>query len=742
VIALALVAAAASATSPNLLLVTIDTLRADRLHAYGYASIETPSTDRLARSGLLVQDATVQVPQTRPSHASILTGLLPYQHGIRDNYSPALSARHATLATVLRGRGYATGAFIGSVVLAAASGLDRGFETYDDPFSRAHRVAREEERPAGAVVDAALAWLKARAGRPFFAWVHLYDPHYPYAPPEPFARRYAERPYDGEVAYADAQVGRLLDLLETSGLAARTLVVVTSDHGEGLGDHGEDEHMLFVYDSTLHVPLLLSWPGVLPAGTKIAGQFRSIDLLPTVLELMGVPTPAVSGASRALALKAGARLPPSESYAESLFGSIHFGHAPLFALRAEGLKFIDAPRPELYDLREDPGETRNLAETRGTVAERMRARLRAYGGAPASAPPLASADAGTLERMAALGYVGVTASRSGAPSGADPKDKVQEVQAFTRDSRRAARLYEQGDLDGAIALLGRLSKADILSLEVQYLLGRSLARKHRYREAAEALEEAVSLVPSWAPAWLDLARTYAQAGDPERAKQSLERGLRANPATPALRVALSAVYRDQGDLPRAIAELREAVHVDPASADAWNALGLLLASSGQQNEATAAFEAGLKASPDDPDLLFNLAERRLAASRPAEAARLLERLSVVSPRYPGLQAAVVRAKASAAPPPAGTVHLRLLRVRDLARAEDVARRLAAGEDFAALARTVSIDPSAQHGGDLGRVRLADLAEPLRSAAAALAPGSVSPPVTTPSGVVLLKREPS
>jgi choline-sulfatase len=741
VIALALIAAASAAPPPNLLLVTIDTLRADRLHAYGYTAIETPATDRLARAGVLVQDATVQAPQTRPSHASILTGRWPFEHGIRDNFSPPLDPRHPTLATALRARGYATGAFIGSVVLAQA-GLDRGFQTYDAPFAGAQRAARDEERPAAAVVGAALAWLKPHAQGAFFAWVHLYDPHYPYEPPEPFAHRYAAHPYDGEVAYADAQLGRLLDFLDASGLASRTLVVVTSDHGEGLGEHGEDEHMLFVYDSTLHVPLLLFWPGVLPAGAKLPGQFRSVDLMPTVLDLLGAPAPAGGGgSSRAAALRSGARLGPSESYAESLYGSIHFGTAPLVALRAEGFKLIDAPRPELYDLREDPGETHNLFEQRATVAERMRERLRSYQAVPSRVAPAVSADAGTLERMAALGYVGVTASRAGAATGTDPKDKAPQIQAFTRDSRQAVRLFQDGDVDGALAVLSRLSQSEFLSLEVQHLLGRALLRKRRYGEAAQALEEATTLMPQFIPAWTDLSRAYLALGRRDMAAAGLERGVRANPGASVLRVALSAVYRDRGDSARAIAELREAVRADPASADAWNALGLLLTASGQESEAVQAFESGLKANPEDPDLLFNLAERRSSAGRSAEAARLLERVSAESPGYPGLPAALKRARADAAPPPAGTMRLRLLRVADRARAEDVARRLAAGEDFAALARAVSKDASAAQGGDLGRVRVADLAEPLRSAARALAPGAVSPPLQTDAGYVLLKREP-
>jgi arylsulfatase A-like enzyme/tetratricopeptide (TPR) repeat protein len=769
--------AVATTPPPNLLLVTIDTLRADRLGAYGYAAIDTPATDRLAREGILFEDATVQVPQTRPSHASILTGRLPYEHGIRDNYSPPLNPRLPTLATTLRGKGYRTAAFIGSYALASISGLDRGFELYDEPFSEGGKrtaVYTRPERPAAEVVDSTLTWLRRPRTGPFFAWVHLYDPHSPYVPPAPFAGRYAERPYDGEVAYSDAQVGRLLDFLDRQGLRGRTLVVVTADHGEGLGEHGEDEHLMFVYDSTLRVPLIVSWPGTLPSGIRLGGQFRSVDLLPTLLDLMGLPPVPTGGLSRAASLRKGARLADNESYAESLFGSVHFGYAPLRALRAEGWKLIDAPRPELYNLREDPGETRNLVDLRGQVAARMRERLRTYDTGGGSPPPVAPGDPGSMERLAALGYVGGAVPLGGAGSGADPKDKIQEYQDYTRGVQNAIRLYREGQLDEALALLTRLSKAETVSLEVQYFLGKSLLRKERYAEAARALEGALALVPRWTETYLDLSRAYTELGKLRDGVSVLERGLRLDPGNAAfqrergillyglgdlsrartalegarsldprnvrLRLALSAVYRDQGNLAGAIAEVRETVRLNPGSGDGWNALGLLLAASGKDGEAAEAFRGALKADPEDPDALFNLAGHHLREDKPEDALPLLERLAAKAPAFPGATEALETARQGVAPLASGLARLRILRVAERRQAEEIARRLAAGEDFAALVRSLSVDPSAAKGGDLGVVRVADLAEPLRSGAADLAPGGVSPVLETASGYVLLKRE--
>lgn len=771
--ALVLLAAVAAGPSANLLLVTIDTLRADHLHAYGYA-IDTAATDGLARTGVVVEDATVQAPQTRPSHASLLTGRYPYEHRIRDNFSPPLDPSTPTLATLLRVRGYDTAAFIGSIVLSASSGLDRGFAVYDDPFSApSASAAQGEERRGEDVVSSALAWLGKQRTGPFFAWVHLYDPHAPYEPPERYRKRYPGRPYDGEVAYADAQLGRLLDFLERRGLQGRTLVVVTSDHGEGLGDHGEEEHMMFLYDSTLHVPLLLSWPGVLPAGARVKGQLRSIDVMPTVLDLLGVPAPPVTGVSRAASLKSASPIADSESYAESLYGNIHFGYAPLRALRAEGWKYVEAPRAELYDLSADPGEAKNLLGVQTRVAERVRQKLRGYDTARAQPAAALPADAGTMERMAALGYVGGSSRARGGPP-PDPKDKIAEFQAFTRGTRQGVRLFQAGDFDGAIAALAPLARGEILSMEVQLTLGRSLVRRKRYAEAVKELETAAELLPKWSATYFELSHAYAGMGEPRKALAVLDRGLHVDPGNAdlhrarglllqqggdragamaelerardldpsdaRLRLMLSAVYRDEGDLPKAVAEVREAVRLAPDSPDGWNALGLLLAASRRDAEAEAAYRSALKARSDDPDALFNLAELLRRAKRTKEATTLLERLVAKRPSFPGAAVALEAARREEAAPGPGELRLSLLRVATREEAEEVLRRLAAGEDFAALARERSTDPSASRGGALGLIRPAELAEALRSAAASLAVGAHSAALETPAGYVILRRE--
>jgi choline-sulfatase len=769
----------------NLLFITIDTLRADRLGAYGFPGAVSPAIDGLARDGVLMEDAIASVPLTRPSHATLFTGRQPYEHGIRDNFSKPLDPATPTLATVLKGRGYATGGFIGAYPVSRDSGLQRGFDRYDDPFvAESSRATREDrsERRGSEVVDQALGWLRTPRSAPFFAWVHLFDPHHPYDPPAPFAQRFAKDRYAGEVAYTDSQVQRLLDWIDSAGLRSSTLVVVTADHGEGLGDHGEDEHGFFVYDTTLRVPLVLRWPGRLPGGARVSGQFRSVDLLPTLLDLLGAGTTATSGASRAGLLRAGGRIPDNEGYIESMYASLHFGCAPLRGLRAEGWKYIDAPRAELYRITEDPGETRNRMDDRGSLASAMRTHLEAKDRGEVAAAVPAAGDAAAAERLAALGYV-AGGFFSGAPTGTDPKDKIQEFQSFTRDVSRGVRLFEAREYAAAARLLTRLRASTPLpggkvlerrSFNVEYFLGRSLLELRRFAEAVPPLTRAVAISPYAIPAYVYLSRAQAAAGrgrdalatvergltrasanadlhqmkgrvllrsgDPAGARASLERARDLDPRNPLVRVDLATLHRTEGRLEQALLESAEAVRLAPSLAEAQVAHGLVLGAQGREDLAAGAFRAALKTHPGDPDALFFLGTIEMRSGRSAEARPLFERLVKEAPRYPGAQEALAQASASAAPAPAGAIHLRLLRVGDRARLEDALRRAAAGEDFADLARALSEDASASRGGDLGLVRLADLAEPLKSAAAGLRPGTVSGVFEMAGGFVVVKRE--
>ena len=678
-ISLCLAAALAAASGPpNVLFVTIDTLRGDRVGAYGYAAAATPALDRLAREGVLVEDAVVQVPQTRPSHASLFTGRQPYEHGIRDNFSPPLEARLPTLAAVLARQGYATGGFIGAYPVSRDSGLDRGFSVYDDPFSGKGpgRQEARSERRAAEVVDAALRWLAEPHGGPFFAWVHLFDPHAPYEPPPPYRERFASRLYDGEIAYADAQLARLLEWLDRAQLRDSTLVVVTSDHGEGLGDHGEEEHLFFVYDSTLRVPLVLRWPGQIRAGSRVAGQCRSVDLLPTLLDLLGVPAIATSGASRAGQIRTGGRIPDNESYAESLYAQLHYGYAPLRALRAEGWKYIEAPRAELFQLRTDPQESRNRLDDRSQVAAAMSARLHQY----ATDKPVAAqaaADPAASEKLAALGYVG-GGFFIGTPSGLDPKDKIREFQEETRQVRRAVRLFRDGDYAAVVRLLRPMTRprmrtrgqqVETRSFNVSFYLGRALLELRHFSEAVTPLAEAVRLSPKMAVGYLQLASAQHGAGLKPEALKTVEQGLVVAPRSAELhllrgrllldsgrtteardalehareldpqhaptRVALADLYRGLGQLHSALAEADAACSSAPDWSGAHVARGLVLGGLGREPEAAEAFRRALRLEADQPDALFFLAAVEARAGRGASAVPLLERLLARAPDYPG-----------------------------------------------------------------------------------------------------------
>src|SRR5438093_1706910 len=373
----------------NVLLVTLDTTRADRLGCYGYAGARTARLDRLAAEGVRFENAFADAPITLPSHASLLTGLYPFEHGVRNNGNFYLPDRFETLATLLRKRGYRTAAFVSSFVLDRRYGLARGFESYDDRMEEAVALGSggEAERRGDRTALACTRWLEGyaaqRASTPFFVWLHLYDPHEPYRPPPPFRELFADHPYDGEVAFADVVVASVLEKLAQLGLLDRSLVVVVADHGESLGDHGEETHSMFLYESAIRVPLILWRPGVLPAGRVVASPVRTVDVAPTILDILGEP-PLAAPHARSLRGTIDGRAPerPAAIYAETYVPKLYLNGAALRALREDRYKLIDAPRPELYDLDRDPGETQNRLEQEPALANGLRAELeRLTGGA-------------------------------------------------------------------------------------------------------------------------------------------------------------------------------------------------------------------------------------------------------------------------------------------------------------------------------------------------------------------------
>src|SRR6059036_3245962 len=398
-------------SAPDIYLVTIDTLRADHVHCYGYEPVQTPALDALAKDGIRFAQAFTPSPITNTSHTTILTGLLPSSHGVTD-FAVPLAAVHPTWAELLKQKGYHTAAFIGAVILdskSLAPGLDRGFDFYDNfpehPLTKS-RFGRVERRGMD-VVQHAEKWVNAHPAGPHFVWVHLYDPHDPYEPPPPYSETYKDRPYDGEIAYADSAVGHFLAYLKKQGWYEGALIVVVGDHGEGLGEHHQDTHGIFLYDSTTHVPLIVKLPEEREAGREVEAQVRTTDIMPTILSLLGASGPAsLDGDSlEPFLARTGAALRTVSGETEY---PLRFGWAPLRSIRKEGFKFIEAPKPELYDLRADPGELRNHYEPwDGTVQKlrRVLAELSAKSPAPGKSSP-GAVSLSTIDELHALGYLG------------------------------------------------------------------------------------------------------------------------------------------------------------------------------------------------------------------------------------------------------------------------------------------------------------------------------------------------
>ena len=395
----------------GVVVITLDTARADRLTPYGYSGVAMPAMERLASRGVVFERALSPVPLTLPSHCSIFTGLLPPHHRVHDNADEPLGAERATMAGLLHRHGFRTAAFVGAAVLDRSRGLARGFDVYSDvPQS-------DRQRRGDAVVDEAVRWLETAASSPFFLWTHLYDAHRPYEAPAPYATSSAD-PYVAELVFADAQLGRLMSALERAHVIDRTLIVVTADHGESLGEHGERDHGIFVYDNVLRVPLIIHAPGVVPRRVSDVAQLT--DILPTVLDFAGLGWPAVDGVSLRAVMN-GQHEPDRPAYAESLYAT-RFGWSALRALEDERFKYIDAPRQELYDLSRDPFEEHNIAAERPALAGVMARRLARIGDRWNGLAYSAIAD--TVSRgqaLASLGYVsGPPPTVRGVPR--DPKD--------------------------------------------------------------------------------------------------------------------------------------------------------------------------------------------------------------------------------------------------------------------------------------------------------------------------------
>jgi choline-sulfatase len=642
-------ASSPSARPQHVVIVTIDTLRADRLGCYGNDSVATPNLDRLAREGAMALSAGVPAPITRPSHVSIFTGLYPAQHGIRDNISRALSKDVPTLAEKFKAAGYETAGFVSSIVLSRQSGLARGFDHFSDHFDLgpdAHDEARFLdilEKRGDVAVGEGIAWLDGRARARTFMWIHLYDPHAPYEPPEPYASQYAGRPYDGEVAWSDELVGRLDAALARLGIREQTLIAVTSDHGEALGEHGEAVHGFFLYEATLRVPLLLRGPGVQP-GARIPVVARSVDLFPTLLDLAGIAAagtpPQVAGRSLAPALR-GAQVPLDEApaFAESLTPKIHYGWSDLRSIRDGRWKFVLAPKPELYDLAADPGELRNVIGDEPARGRALRAaldrHLRDEGSASSARAQNAPGDGvpiELIEKLGALGYVSGGAPDR-APTGADPKDKIEDYKVLNALLHEGLLQLRDRDYASAAARFRTLASRGIDSFESHYYFGQALVGLERWRDAASEFERAIPQLPGFAASYLMLADCRVATKDRRAAIDALRRGARAVPADPRIRRRLGELYRDNGELRESLNAFREAIAKDPGEPSQWNSVGMILGASEELDEAEKAFREAIRLDPKEARYAFNLGLTLERAHRTDEAVTCYRQALELNPNF-------------------------------------------------------------------------------------------------------------
>ena len=474
------------AVRPPIVLISIDTLRSDRLPAYGYDGVETPAIDRLAADGVLFERAYTHVNVTLPSHASVFTGLLPPEHGVRDNAGYRLDEAIPTLAAELAKVGYATGGFVSSYVLRAGTGIARGFDVYNDEvgFETGRQLGRLQ-RPGEETLAVASEWLVGVADSPFFLFLHLYEPHAPYQPPSPFAERYGD-PYDGEVAAADAVVADLIRRLEELGLYDDALVILLADHGEGLMDHGEMDHLILIYREVLQVPLIVKLPGGERAGERIGANAQLLDVAPTVYGLVELEGPADLAGANLLGLDRGLEAQaPRQIVSESVYPRIHFGWSDLASIVEGDLHFIESPVPELFRLSEDPGERSNAIRQERAAARRLRAALAAIDRSLASP---AEDDPETRQRLRSLGYLSGGARADGG-SLADPKGRIGVV----ADLGRASRLIDSGELEEAEALLRKVLESEPQLILAWQQLGDLLERRRRPQQALQAYREAFEL---------------------------------------------------------------------------------------------------------------------------------------------------------------------------------------------------------------------------------------------------------
>ncbi len=637
---------AAPAPPPNIILITLDTTRADRMGFLGSTRGLTPHLDALAGDGIVFTRAYAQVPLTTPSHATLLTGTYPQFNHVNDLGKP-LPPGLPYLPDLLRRRGYRTAAFVGSLILDPANGLAPGFERGFDVYDAGFRLRRGKEdryksmeRRAGEVVAHALAWLQNAPRQPFFLWVHLYDAHDPYEPPPPFAERFKAEPYDGEIAYTDDAVGKLLAALRTRGLYAGSLVAVMADHGEAFGEHGEYTHGIFLYDPTIHVPLLFKLPRNRYAGARVESRAGLVDVMPTILQAAAMPVPkelqgvsllanikAHAPAAAAKNSPAPARAAPVDddrpAYAETDYPQRAFGWSPLRALRAGKYLYVQAPQRELYDQAADPQAERNLAATSTAVSDTLASQLEDFRHRTSATAAAAAAmlDPEQAQKLSALGYVASETSAAPNPGGAaatDPKEKI----AIANLMHDAILLNEEGHYEEAVVRFEKVLETEPKISIAQMQLGSALTHLRQYDKALPALRRAVELLPDNMMGRYQLGLALFETGDWQGAAPEFEAAVARAPKWTEAQFSLAAVCARIDRVPEALDHLKIALTLTPDHYRANLLNGRILSLQGHAAESVPFLEKAVKVQLDSREAHLFLADAYDQMGRSLEAARL------------------------------------------------------------------------------------------------------------------------
>ncbi|MCK4413186.1 MAG: sulfatase-like hydrolase/transferase [Candidatus Eisenbacteria sp.] len=625
----------------NLILITLDTTRRDHLSCYGFPMQTTPHLDRIAAEGVLFEEAFTPIPVTLPAHATIMTGLYPFQHGVRHNGTYVLPDDAITLAELLGAKGYDTGAVLGAFPVDQRFGLAQGFNHYDDDFSSPSKESPGDytERPADEVTRLSLAWIDEHTAEPFFLWAHYFDPHGPYEPPEPYLSRLPDDPYSGEIAFMDGEIGLLMDGLKSRGLVERTMILIAGDHGESLGEHGEEGHSVFIYGATQEVPLLLRlpdggiWMGAPWRNHRVAGLASLTDLLPTAWNALGFAREELPPCAGRSLLPVVLRTGPAHAwlYHETLVPNLDYGMSDLRGLQVEWWKYIRAPQQELYNLDKDPKELHNLAGRELARVEAMEAQLMMIleGEEQADAPM--AMDEETIEKLRSLGYLGGSAPKKTAR--ADPKE-LTEVRPVVD---RALELSNTGQVPEALVVLDSLLRVRPHTRIALRLRAHCLMRRGRGPEALEAYDRAIadcSGCPDEFGLLKEQARAYLLAGQPKKALEQTRTLLEERPQEPGLNVQLGEILQAQGDYAGAHQAYEQEAELFPTETSALIKVGQLYTIRKRIREAERAYRQALKRRPDDLEALAALADLLDATGQRVEAERLSDRALSIDPDSP------------------------------------------------------------------------------------------------------------